>query len=54
LNARLIGSHRLSALQSGQPELIVAINIGCQLPQAAGADVSVKHWIDLLDDVSRA
>ncbi len=42
--------HKLAALQSGMPDLILTSNIGCQTHLAGGASVPVKHWIVALDE----
>lgn len=41
--------NKLSALQQGEPEVIVTSNIGCQLHLATASKVPVMHWIELLD-----
>ncbi len=46
-------SNKLSALQKHQPSMIVTANIGCQMHLASQANVPVKHWIELLDEVLR-
>ena len=43
---------KLKALKVDDPALIVTSNVGCQLHLASKADVPVRHWIELLDDVS--
>jgi glycolate oxidase iron-sulfur subunit len=40
---------KVAALQSGAPTIIATANIGCLSHIATGADVPVKHWIELLD-----
>jgi glycolate oxidase iron-sulfur subunit len=40
---------KLAALASGVPEVIATANVGCQLHLAAGAEVPVAHWLELLD-----
>ncbi|XOV84537.1 MAG: glycolate oxidase subunit GlcF [bacterium] len=37
-----------AALMSGQPELVATANVGCQTHLAAGQDVDVVHWVELL------
>jgi len=44
--------NKLSALQSGQPDIIVTANIGCQMHMASKAQVPVKHWLEVLDEYS--
>ncbi len=46
--SRQLRERKLNALQSGEPELIVTANIGCQAHLAAGSAVPVRHWIELL------
>jgi len=45
-------TRKLANLEAGAPELIATANIGCQLHLAAGASRPVRHWIELLDDLS--
>jgi glycolate oxidase iron-sulfur subunit len=40
--------NKLKSLSSGQAEVIVTANIGCQMHMASKAQVPVKHWIELL------
>lgn len=42
--------NKLSALNSGQPDVIATANIGCQLHMEAAATIPVKHWVELLDE----
>lgn len=39
---------KLSALESGQPDVIATANIGCLAHLQGGAAVPVVHWIDLI------
>jgi glycolate oxidase iron-sulfur subunit len=48
--ARPLLRDKLTALEAGEPDLIVTANIGCQLHLAGEAGVPVRHWIELLDD----
>ncbi len=43
--------NKVTALQAHQPDIIVTANIGCQLHISGVADIPVKHWIELLDDI---
>ncbi len=43
-------ANKLTALNAGQPELIVSANVGCIAHLASEAKLPVKHWIELLDD----
>jgi glycolate oxidase iron-sulfur subunit len=42
-------SRKLAALQGAGPAAIATANIGCLTHLAAGAEVPVRHWIELLD-----
>lgn len=42
--------NKLSALQSGQPDLIATANIGCQMHMASKSELPVKHWLEVLDE----
>ena len=42
--------NKLSALASGEPELIVTANIGCLAHLQTGTEIPVKHWIVALED----
>jgi len=44
---------KLKNLEFGHPDLIVTSNIGCQLHLQSGTAITVKHWIELVDDQSR-
>ena len=37
--------NRVTALQSGLPEVVLTANVGCQTHLASGATVPVRHWI---------
>ncbi|MBC3779628.1 glycolate oxidase subunit GlcF [Pseudomonas sp. SWRI99] len=47
--ARQLRDNRLNALESGDPELIVTANIGCQSHLASAGRTPVLHWIELVD-----
>ncbi len=49
LSRRLL-QERLGALQAHGPALIATANVGCQLHLRSGAEVPVKHWIELVAD----
>jgi glycolate oxidase iron-sulfur subunit len=53
LSKRLL-ENKIEALGQGEPELIATANVGCQLHLAGASAVPVKHWIELLDQVTRA
>jgi glycolate oxidase iron-sulfur subunit len=40
---------KLTALNSGQPSIIVTANVGCQLHLASQSAIPVQHWITLFD-----
>jgi glycolate oxidase iron-sulfur subunit len=40
---------KLTAVMSGQPQLIASANVGCQMYLATRAQLPVKHWIELLN-----
>ncbi len=42
--------NKLAALASGDPQLILTANIGCQTHLAAGAAVPVRHWVVALEE----
>ena len=44
-------SNKLYALQEDNPAVIATANIGCQMHMATSADVPVKHWVELLEQV---
>jgi glycolate oxidase iron-sulfur subunit len=41
---------KVTALESGMPDIIATANIGCQLHLEAGASTPVVHWLELLDE----
>ncbi|WP_447770755.1 glycolate oxidase subunit GlcF [Pseudomonas kilonensis] len=47
--ARQLRDNRLNALESGQPELIVTANVGCQNHLDGAGRTPVRHWIELVD-----
>ncbi|HUO43725.1 MAG TPA: glycolate oxidase subunit GlcF [Burkholderiales bacterium] len=49
LSQRLL-DNKIAALESGQPSAIVTANIGCQLHLQSATDLSVTHWIEVLDE----
>ena len=44
---------KLETLGSGEPELIVTANTGCQLHLESESKIPVKHWIELLDEATQ-
>jgi glycolate oxidase iron-sulfur subunit len=47
--SRRLRDDKLRGLTVDAPDLIVTGNVGCQLHLAGAAQVSVRHWIELLD-----
>ena len=43
--AERLKKNRVTALQSGLPEVVLTANVGCQTHLASGATVPVRHWI---------
>lgn len=42
--------NKVTALQSGGPQLIATANIGCLTHLESGTQIPVKHWIEVLDE----
>jgi glycolate oxidase iron-sulfur subunit len=42
--------NKLAALQSSSPHTIVTANIGCLTHLQSGAEIPVRHWIELIDE----
>jgi len=49
LSQRLL-KNKVNALESGGPSMIATANIGCLTHIQSGTAVSVKHWINVLDE----
>jgi len=49
LSQRLL-NNKVAALQSDRPQVIATANVGCQLHIGGGADIPVRHWIELVDE----
>lgn len=45
--------NKVDALQGDRPDVIVTANVGCQLHLATAAGVPVKHWIEIVDEITR-
>lgn len=45
-------NNKLACLQAGQPDVIASANIGCLAHLGTGADLPVRHWIELIDPQS--
>ena len=41
-------ANKLGALCEHAPDVIATANVGCQMHLAGGADVAVRHWLELL------
>ncbi|MBC3421746.1 glycolate oxidase subunit GlcF [Pseudomonas sp. RW3S2] len=48
--AQQLRDNRLNALESGNPEVIVTANIGCQSHLDSAGRTPVRHWIELVDE----
>ncbi|QGT82581.1 glycolate oxidase subunit GlcF [Pseudomonas coronafaciens] len=48
--ARQLRDNRMSALESGKPQVIATANIGCQAHLASAERTPVRHWIELVDE----
>ena len=46
--------NKLTTLQAGQPDMIATANIGCLMHMATQAKVPVKHWIELIEPLTRS
>ncbi|MEB0045589.1 MULTISPECIES: glycolate oxidase subunit GlcF [unclassified Pseudomonas] len=47
--SRQLRDNKLTALQSGHPDVIVTANIGCQSHLDGAGHTPVKHWIELVE-----
>ena len=47
--SRQLLRNKVSALESGRPELIATANIGCLVHIQGGTALPVRHWIEVLD-----
>ena len=48
--SRRLRDNRLNALESGNPEIIVTANIGCQTHLDGAGRTPVRHWIELVEE----
>ena len=48
--ARRLRANKVAALGSGRPDAILTANIGCQMHLQAATALSVRHWIEALDE----
>jgi glycolate oxidase iron-sulfur subunit len=51
--AQDLRGRKLTSLQESGPDCIATANIGCLTHLQGGADVPVRHWIELLDEALR-
>jgi len=51
ISSRLL-DNKIRALNIDQPDIIVTGNVGCQLQLATKSEVPVRHWIELLADMT--
>jgi glycolate oxidase iron-sulfur subunit len=49
--SRQLRERKLAALQGGAPAAIATANIGCLTQLQGGAQVPVRHWVELLDEL---
>ena len=47
--SRQLRDHKLNALESGHPDVIVTANIGCQSHLDSAGRTPVRHWIELVE-----
>jgi len=48
--SRRLRDNRLNALESGNPDVIVTANIGCQTHLDGAGRTPVRHWIELVEE----
>ncbi|UTW05749.1 glycolate oxidase subunit GlcF [Pseudomonas benzenivorans] len=48
--SKQLRDNKLDALESGQPEVIVTANIGCQTHLDGAGRTPVRHWIELVEE----
>jgi len=46
--SKQLARNKLDTLQEKQPECVATANIGCLLQLQAGAEIEVKHWVELI------
>ena len=52
--SRRLLDKKLNALTTGNPDMIVTANVGCQLHLGGKAKVPTYHWIELLNGISNS
>ncbi|MFK7731771.1 MAG: glycolate oxidase subunit GlcF [Pseudomonadales bacterium] len=50
--SRKLLSNKITALTVNKPDEIVTANVGCQMHLATETQIPVRHWIELVDDVT--
>ncbi|MFV0454660.1 MAG: glycolate oxidase subunit GlcF [Pseudomonas sp.] len=48
--SKQLRDNKLTALESGKPEVIVTANIGCQTHLDGAGRTSVRHWIEIVEE----
>ncbi|CAD0261104.1 glycolate oxidase subunit GlcF [Pseudomonas umsongensis] len=48
--SRQLRDNKMNALESGNPEVIVTANIGCQTHLESAGRTPVRHWIELVEE----
>lgn len=48
--SQILLDNKLKALSVDNPDRIVTANVGCQLHLASKSDVTVQHWIEVIDE----
>ncbi len=48
--SKQLRDNKLNALESGNPEVIVTANIGCQTHLDGANRTPVRHWIEIVDE----
>jgi glycolate oxidase iron-sulfur subunit len=48
--SRQLRDNKMSALESGRPELIATANIGCQTHLDSAGRTQVRHWIEIVEE----
>ncbi|MNL47894.1 Lactate utilization protein A [compost metagenome] len=48
--SRRLRDNKLNDLESGNPEVIVTANIGCQTHLDSAGRTPVRHWIELVEE----
>ena len=49
--SRILRENKVAALTRNNPQEIATANVGCQMHLAAGTQIPVKHWIEIVDEV---